>query len=924
MSKPDLRALSVCLVASVGLMLMASVPAFAAPTKEQADTIRKSIPKPSAESCAMLDDPKLRGRMDGLLTYLVYGCGREAEFIGTVEQRAEPTAGGSRATDVAVSDPSGDASGTALTQNETSMAYNPTTGTICSGYNDSYHGVTEGNGFSGYSRSTDGGATFTDQGALGPGNGGDPALVWSKRDNAFYYAVLASGGLGIWRSTDDCVSFTNLGSIANSGNDDKELMAVENNDASPNYGRLYVAWTDFSAGGQIFSTYSDNGTTWSTPIQISAGGDVQGAWPVVAPNGDIFVGWVLWQSPGFPNGNVEMQIARSTDGGDTWALVTSPHAGGTNPRNAAATGNCGRPALNGNIRYLPSPQIAVSPNGGLHAIYSYDPDAFNSGDESNVYYRRSTDSGATWQAEIQLNDDGTTTDQFFPSMSVGATGIVTTAWYDRRNDVANNLMIDYYQRTSFDGGATFQPSVRLSDVSTPVALDGNLAACYHGDYDTQIQTETAALIQWADDRGGNSDVFLDTVALSTDFLLLPADSSQSVCAPASATYAINVPQFQGFSEIVNLVANNVPPGGSAGFSVNPVTPPGATVMTITGTAGVNPGSYTIDVVGTSAPSGNMQDTSVGLNVFDAPAAAPTLDSPADDETNVDLDATFTWTAAAQSETFQFQIATDAAFTNVVVDETGVGAASFSPSGLMSNTEYYWRVRAVNPCGDGAWSAVFRFVTLPLPGDCPLGQLPVDLYSEDMESGAPGFTTGGTGSTWALSGTNVNSGSFAYHADNVGVVSDQYLITPQIALPVVGAPLTLQFFNRQEMESSATGCWDGGVLEISTDGTTWTRLESELLTDPYDGPIGSGFDNPLEGENAWCGDPQEWANSIVDIDAWAGQTVQFRFRLATDRSVSRPGWDIDDIRIRNCGDGGLIFEDTFESGGTTAWDRIIVD
>ena len=33
------------------------------------------------------------------------------------------------------------------------------------------------------------------------------------------------------------------------------------------------------------------------------------------------------------------------------------------PQASGPTGNCGRPALKGNIRYLPSPQIAVSPNG---------------------------------------------------------------------------------------------------------------------------------------------------------------------------------------------------------------------------------------------------------------------------------------------------------------------------------------------------------------------------------------------------------------------------------------------------------------------------------------------------------------------------------------------------------------------------------
>lgn len=138
------------------------------------------------------------------------------------------------------------------------------------------------------------------------------------------------------------------------------------------------------------------------------------------------------------------------------------------------------------------------------------------------------------------------------------------------------------------------------------------------------------------------------------------------------------------------------------------------------------------------------------------------------------------------------------------------------------------------------------------------------------------------------------------------------------MPTGESPLTLQFWNWQEIEDSAGGCFDGAVAEITTDGgTNWSRLEAELLTDPYDGPVDDCCDNPIQNQNAWCGDPQDWLESIVDLDAYAGQTVQFRFRLATDSSVSREGWYIDDVKVQSCPDS-LIFADGFESGDTTAW------
>ncbi|MEW5986508.1 MAG: hypothetical protein AB1791_07745 [Chloroflexota bacterium] len=179
-----------------------------------------------------------------------------------------------------------------------------------------------------------------------------------------------------------------------------------------------------------------------------------------------------------------------------------------------------------------------------------------------------------------------------------------------------------------------------------------------------------------------------------------------------------------------------------------------------------------------------------------------------------------------------------------------------------------------------------------------------VYSDDFESGATGWTHSGTGDTWALSGVRTHSGSFSYLAVDSSTVSDQQLYSPQVALPSDAISLTLSFWNYQSIEDRTGGCYDGAILEISTDGGgTWTQMESELLTDPYDGPISTSFQNPLGGLNAWCGDPQDWLDSLVDLNAFAGQTVSFRFRLGTDSSVGREGWYIDDVMVEACTAGG---------------------
>lgn len=900
------------------LLLALAVSAAAAPPADSRAAKWAEYVTPS--DCALLDDARTAGRMDGLLFVLAKACDREAQFLGRIEGEGSAVLPGEApsAVDVAVSNPAGD-TGASRTQSETSVEVNPITGTLCGAYNDSFHGVTQNLGFSGFSRSTDQGATWTDRGAVSADDSGDPSLVWRRVDGKFYYAALRNGGLALYRSDDDCLNFTFVSQIAN-GSDDKELMAIDNNPASPFYGRIYIVWTDFGQGGRIFSTYStDAGATWSAQLAVSAAGlDVQGAWPAVAPNGDLFAGWIAWLGGGFPDGNLEVQIARSTNGGVSYALVTAPMTNKVNPRDSAASGTCGRPALKGNIRYLPSPQIAVDSTGALHAVYSYDPDGFNTGDVVDVFYRKSTDSGATWAAEVKINDDATLRDQYQPSMAIGTGGVVTIGYYSRQLD-PNNLNLDYYSRTSFNGGATWQPSVRLSDVSSPVVLDPALASCYHGDYDQQVHRTGFAQLLWSDDRGGTPDIFTEAIPAGTDFLVVPTPGSRDICAPADAPYTLDVLQFLGFTEPVTLAASGNPAGTTAGFSTNPVTPPGSSTLTIGNTGAATPGVYTIAISGTSSPSGIVRSNQVQLGVYAGAPAAPTLTAPANGAVGQPKRPVFTWGAVAGTQIYRIEVDNNADFSSPAFQTTTAGTSAQPASDLATNTLFYWRVRGENACGEGNYSAVFTFTTEPAPGDCPAGKVPVVSFRESFEGGAAGWSSSGTGNTWAASSTRVHDGGFSWHANTPASVTDQRLVSPPIVLPPAGqAPITLQFWNHQDMEDRSGGCFDGGLLEASTDdGGTWTQVGApNLLTDPYDGPISTCCSNPLQNLSAWCGNPQDWLNSIVGIDSLAGQTVRFRFRVGTDSSVTFEGWYLDTVVVRSCVAG--LFRDDFESGDTSAW------
>lgn len=405
-----------------------------------------------------------------------------------------------------------------------------------------------------------------------------------------------------------------------------------------------------------------------------------------------------------------------------------------------------------------------------------------------------------------------------------------------------------------------------------------------------------------------------------DFTLDVSPTRQSVCAPADAIYQVDVGSILGYTDPVTLGVTGEPAGTSTSFGTNSLTPPDTTNLTISNTGAATPGSYVLEVTGTSTSGPKTRN--VDLNVFDVVPAAPTLLTPANGATDLPASPVFTWTEVGG--TYTIEIATDPAFTHIVAGASGLDATTYAPDKpLDTGTTYYWRVWAENPCGAGSMSAIWSFTTEAVPGDCAPEEVTTLYFFDDFEGDVSGWTTGGTGSTWTISSANTRGGVAAFWAEDVGSVTDQYLVTPPIDLSSAEGNTTLQFWNHQWIESRGSDCWDGAVVEISDDGgTSWIRLEAELLNTPYDGLVDIGAENPLAGENAWCGDPRDWVKSAVDVDAWTGSAtgglpVYFRFRLGTDLAAGRDGWFIDDIQVLSCLDSA-IFTDGFESGDTSAW------
>ena len=217
------------------------------------------------------------------------------------------------------------------------------------------------------------------------------------------------------------------------------------------------------------------------------------------------------------------------------------------------------------------------------------------------------------------------------------------------------------------------------------------------------------------------NIFEQMVLLGDPALLLPrgvgfavdaTPASQDVCSPpdTQATYAITVEQFMGFAQPVTLSAAGLPSGASASFTVNGVSPPFTSDMTVSGLNAGSAGNYVIQVTGTSASM--TRTINAGLNITSSAPGGVTLLSPANGAVEILRMPTLTWQPASQGLTYELQIARDAGFADVVYTASTAGMSHTVTNYLDADTTFYWHVRAVNACGIGSFSAPFSFTTSP--------------------------------------------------------------------------------------------------------------------------------------------------------------------------------------------------------------------
>src|SRR5205807_222256 len=198
--------------------------------------------------------------------------------------------------------------------------------------------------------------------------------------------------------------------------------------------------------------------------------------------------------------------------------------------------------------FLPS-AAADRSSGNLYVVYQT-----LLGGNPKIAFTKSIDGGNTWSSPIAISDNPPGSGVFNPAVAVSADGqIVTVVFYDHRANPGSNILVDLYSAQSLDGGATWQPNIRVTSVSTNAALAPLTSSGYMlGDY-LGVAAPTNANVPsvpvWIDTRTGDPDPFIARVASSPvpnpTPTPVPAPSVRVTVSPArireggDATYTIS-------------------------------------------------------------------------------------------------------------------------------------------------------------------------------------------------------------------------------------------------------------------------------------------------------------------------------------------------------------------------------------------------
>ncbi|WP_226789160.1 reprolysin-like metallopeptidase [Polaribacter reichenbachii] len=278
------------------------------------------------------------------------------------------------------------------------------------------------------------------------------------------------------------------------------------------------------------------------------------------------------------------------------------------------------------------------------------------------------------------------------------------------------------QNITWNNGTTNQAPINCSSVNIRLSTDGGIT------FPILLKTNTSndgsesiiipdnatssarIMVEAADNIFYNVNSTNFTIKSTTPtFVLNNSSGTQIACNSGNETidYTLNFDFVNGFSETVTLSATGQPSGSAVTFNPTTINNDGNVTMSVSNLDGKTAQDYIISVLGSSISV--TQSLDVDLKLTSQTFNTLNLTSPTNGATNIVLTGDLIWDANSNATSYDVQIATEAGFTNIV-SSGNVATNLYTTDNLSGLTEYFWRVKPKNDCGEGSYSTVYSFTT----------------------------------------------------------------------------------------------------------------------------------------------------------------------------------------------------------------------
>jgi hypothetical protein len=289
-----------------------------------------------------------------------------------------------------------------------------------------------------FKKSTDGGASFGDTINLSNDAGDSYDYQVNIPTNDTMYVVWQDETQGVngtseiyfKKSTDGGASFGDTINLSNNTGDSTDPYLASSNDMN-----IYVVWRDNSAGTEqiYFKRSTDGGASFETGLseQLTLSNNTAKSQDAIEPQvaSDKSNVYAVWSQGDFDSNLTDIFFKKSTDGGASFGDTINL----SNSFNTHST--------------LPSLTLL---NENVYTAWTEGP--FNDGE---VYYRRSTDGGASFGETVNLSND--TGNSGRPELRVSAPNLFIV-WQNQavKGD-------DIFFKRSTNGGASFGDTINISN-----------------------------------------------------------------------------------------------------------------------------------------------------------------------------------------------------------------------------------------------------------------------------------------------------------------------------------------------------------------------------------------------------------------------------------------------------------------------------